>query len=114
MTVTPTNHRTTLRQDGPASLVVFLVALPLCLGVALASGAPLIAGLIAGVIGGLVIAPISRSALMVSGPAAGLTTIVFAAIEKLGGFEPFLVALAPGGALQLAFRRVRFGDIAVF
>jgi MFS superfamily sulfate permease-like transporter len=114
MAETPPGATETLRQDGPASIVVFLVALPLCLGVALASGAPLIAGLIAGVIGGLLVAPISGSSLMVSGPAAGLTTIVFAAIERLGGFEPFLVALVLAGILQLGFGLLRFGFIAAF
>lgn len=104
----------TLRYDGPASIVVFLVALPLCLGVALASGAPLIAGLIAGVIGGFIVAPLSGSQLMVSGPAAGLTTIVLASIDKLGGFEPFLVALVLAGVLQLLFGLLRFGFIAAF
>lgn len=101
-----------LRYDFPASIVVFLVAVPLCLGVALASGAPLISGLIAGVIGGLVVAPLSGSALMVSGPAAGLTAVVLSSLEKLGSFEAFLVALAIAGLLQLAFGLARAGFIA--
>ena len=79
--------------DLPASLVVFLVALPLCLGIALASGAPLFSGLIAGVVGGIVVGAVSKSPLSVSGPAAGLTVIVFAAIQQLPSFEAFLLAL---------------------
>ena len=78
------------RYDLPAGLVVFLVALPLCLGIAVASGAPPISGLIAGICGGLVVPIISRSPLSVSGPAAGLTAIVLAGISDLGGFEQFL------------------------
>jgi len=101
-----------LRHDFPASIVVFLVALPLCLGVALASGAPLLSGLIAGVIGGLVVAPLSGSALMVSGPAAGLTAVVLASIERLGSFEAFLVALVVAGLLQVAFGAAKAGFIA--
>ena len=77
--------------DIPASVVVFLVALPLCLGVALASGAPLFSGIIAGMVGGMVVGLLSGSALSVSGPAAGLTTIVLASIGTMGGFESFLV-----------------------
>ena len=73
-----------LKQDAPSALVVFLVALPLCLGIALASGAPLFSGLIAGIIGGLIVAPLSGSPLGVSGPAAGLAVIVYGAIEELG------------------------------
>ena len=89
------------KHDGPASVVVFLVALPLCLGVALASGAPLFAGIIAGVVGGLVVGSLSGSALMVSGPAAGLTAIVLAAITQLGDYRAFLVAVVIGGVIQL-------------
>jgi MFS superfamily sulfate permease-like transporter len=114
MTDAPAGLTASWRQDVPASVVVFLVALPLCLGVALASGAPLVAGLIAGVIGGFVVAPLSGSQLMVSGPAAGLSTIVLASIQELGGFEPFLVALALAGLLQLAFGLLRFGFIAAY
>ena len=82
-----------LKDDLPAGVVVFLVALPLCLGVALASGAPLFSGLIAGMVGGLVVAWLSGSQLSVSGPAAGLTVIVYNAIETLGSFQGFLVAV---------------------
>lgn len=103
-----------LRSDVPASVVVFLVALPLCLGVALASGAPIVAGLVAGIIGGLVVAPLSGSPLMVSGPAAGLTTVVALAIQRLGGFDVFLVALAIAGAMQLALGLLRVGFIASY
>lgn len=103
-----------LKHDLPASIVVFLVALPLCLGIALASGAPVVSGLVAGIVGGLVVAPLSGSPLMVSGPAAGLTTVVALAIGKLGGFEPFLAALVIAGLLQLGFGAFKFGFIASY
>src|ERR671913_36134 len=90
-----------LRHDLPAGLTVFLVALPLCLGIALASGAPLSAGILSGVIGGLVVAVISGSHLGVSGPAAGLTTVVAGAIVSLGSFEVFLLAVLLAGLFQL-------------
>ena len=102
------------RHDAPASVVVFLVALPLCLGVALASGAPLFAGIIAGVVGGLVVAPLSGSALMVSGPAAGLTAIVLSAITQLGDYRAFLVAVVLGGLLQLGLAALRAGIIGYY
>lgn len=98
-----------LRQDLTASVVVFLVALPLCLGIALASGAPLIAGLVAGVIGGAVVSIASGSEVSVSGPAAGLTVIVASAITTLGGFEPFLAAVVVAGVIQLVFGALRLG-----
>jgi MFS superfamily sulfate permease-like transporter len=101
------------RADIPAGAVVFLVALPLCLGVAQASGAPPLAGLLAGIIGGLLIPIVSRSPLSVSGPAAGLTVLVFAAIEELG-FSGFLLALLLAGGLQIAFGIARLGLIAHF
>jgi MFS superfamily sulfate permease-like transporter len=110
----PPDDGSSVRRDVSASVVVFLVALPLCLGIALASGAPLVAGLVAGIIGGLVVAPISGAPLMVSGPAAGLTTVVALAIQRLGAFEIFLVALVLAGVLQLAFGALRFGFIASF
>ena len=113
MTATPA-PRSSLRHDVPASVVVFLVALPLCLGVALASGAPIVAGLVAGIIGGLVVAPLSGSALMVTGPAAGLTTVVALAIQRVGGFDAFLVALALAGVLQLALGALRVGFLASY
>ena len=81
-----------LKKDLPASLVVFFVAVPLCLGIALASGAPLISGLIAGIVGGIIVGAISGSPLGVSGPAAGLAVIVLNAIDSLGDFRIFLLA----------------------
>lgn len=92
---------TSWRADIPASIVVFLVALPLCLGIALASGAPLFSGLIAGIVGGLVVGAVSQSQLMVSGPAAGLTAIVVSAITTLGSFRAFLVAVVLAGVIQI-------------
>ena len=103
-----------LKNDIPSSVTVFFVALPLCLGIALASGAPLIAGLIAGVVGGIVVGTFSNSTLSVSGPAAGLTTIVFAAITDLGSFELFLLAVVLAGAIQLALGYLKAGTIGHF
>lgn len=103
-----------LGNDIPAGVVVFLVALPLCLGIALASGAPLFAGIISGVVGGLVVAWASGSQLSVSGPAAGLTVIVLTAIEKLGGFEPFLLSVVLAGLLQLILGFMRAGVIGAY
>jgi MFS superfamily sulfate permease-like transporter len=105
---------TTWKADVAAGLVVFLVALPLCLGVALASGAPLASGLISGVIGGLVVSLISGSQLMVSGPAAGLTAIVASALATLGSWEAFLTAVVMAGILQLGLGAIRAGIIAYF
>src|SRR5688572_10257942 len=99
------------KHDLPAAVVVFLVALPLCLGVALASGAPLFSGIIAGVVGGVVVGFFSGSALSVSGPAAGLTTIVLASITKLGSFEAFLVTVFLGGLIQFILGLARAGTI---
>jgi len=103
-----------LKGDVPAGIVVFLVALPLCLGIAMASGAPLFSGLIAGLIGGLVVAWLSGSQLSVSGPAAGLTVIVLNAIEQLGSFQGFLTALVIAGFLQMVLGFLRAGIIASF
>lgn len=103
-----------LKKDLPASIVVFLVALPLCLGIALASGAPLFAGLLTGIIGGIVVAAISGSQLSVSGPAAGLTVIVFSSIAQLGAYETFLLAVAIAGVLQIALGFLKAGTIANF
>ncbi|MFM7728546.1 MAG: SulP family inorganic anion transporter, partial [Flavobacteriales bacterium] len=100
-----------LQSDLPASIVVFLVALPLCLGIALGSQAPLMAGIVAGVVGGIVIGVLSGSQLSVSGPAAGLTAIVVAALEKLPAYEAFLVAVVIGGVLQLLFGFIKAGVI---
>ncbi|MGV3625587.1 MAG: SulP family inorganic anion transporter [Archangium sp.] len=100
-----------LNRDVPAGVVVFLVALPLCLGIAQASGAPLLSGLIAGVVGGLVITAVSRSNLSVSGPAAGLTAVVSVGITTLG-FRAFLLALVIAGVLQVTLGVLRLGSIA--
>jgi len=100
------------KSDFSASIVVFLVAVPLCLGIALASGAPFFSGLIAGIVGGIVIGSLSGSQLSVSGPAAGLTAIVLTAITKLGAFEVFLAAVVMAGALQLILGFVKAGSIA--
>lgn len=97
--------------DFPASVVVFLVALPLCLGIALASNAPLFSGIIAGITGGIIIGSLSGSQLSVSGPAAGLTAIVAAAILKLPTFETFLLAVVICGALQLVLGFIKAGVI---
>ena len=102
-----------MRHDLPASVVVFFVAVPLCLGIALASGAPLLSGLIAGIVGGIVVGAVSKSQLGVSGPAAGLAVIVLAAINDLG-FEAFLAAVVIAGVLQIAFGLLRGGFIAHF
>ena len=101
-----------LNKDIPAGIVVFLVALPLCLGIALASGAPLISGLISGFIGGLVIGYISQSSTSVSGPAASVSAVCLVAIKELGSFEYFLVALLIAGLIQLLFGLLRGGIIA--
>jgi MFS superfamily sulfate permease-like transporter len=103
-----------LSHDIPASLVVFLVALPLCLGIALASGAPLFSGLVAGVVGGVVAGALSKSSLSVSGPAAGLATIVFSAIQELGSFPLFLLAVVIAGVIQIALGYLRAGTIGHF
>lgn len=103
-----------LVHDLPASVVVFFVALPLCLGIALASGAPLFAGIIAGIVGGIVVGAASGSPLGVSGPAAGLTVIVFAAIATLGSWQAFLVAVVLAGILQLIMGYLRLGLIAYY
>ena len=103
-----------LAHDVPAALVVFLVALPLCLGIALASGAPLFSGLIAGVVGGIVAGSLSGSSLSVSGPAAGLATIVFAAIQELQAFPLFLLAVVMAGVIQVILGLLRAGTIGHF
>jgi MFS superfamily sulfate permease-like transporter len=101
-----------LKYDLPAGLSVFLVALPLCLGIALASGAPLYAGLLSGIIGGLVVTSASGSPLAVSGPAAGLTTIVAASIISLGNYNIFLLAVMIAGLFQLILGLLKLGAIA--
>ncbi|RZK42763.1 MAG: SulP family inorganic anion transporter [Pedobacter sp.] len=100
-----------LTRDLPSSIVVFLVALPLCLGIALASGAPLFAGLITGIIGGIVVGFLSGSQLSVSGPAAGLTVIVLGAITQLGDYRVFLLAVVLAGVLQLILGLIKAGTI---
>ena len=97
------------RTDAVAGIVVFLVALPLCLGIAIACGVPPVSGLLAGVIGGVVIPFFSRAALSVSGPAAGLTSVVLLGIRDLGGLAPFFVAVAIAGVMQLGFGIFRMG-----
>lgn len=109
--VSITSH---LGRDIPAGLVVFLVALPLCLGIALASGAPLISGVIAGVVGGIIAGALSGSNLGVSGPAAGLTVIVFNALEEIGHFELFLVAVVLSGFFQILLGWIGAGKIAYY
>lgn len=104
----------TLKNDMPASIVVFFVALPLCLGIALASGAPLFSGLIAGITGGIVVGSMSGSKIGVSGPAAGLAAIVLAAIGTLGSYENFLVAVVLGGIIQLLFGVLKAGIIGYY
>ncbi len=101
-----------IKNDFPASIVVFLVALPLCLGVALASGAPLLSGIIAGVIGGIVVGIISQSHTSVSGPAAGLAAVVLSTISQLGSFEVFLLAVVIAGLLQIIAGVVKGGFVA--
>ncbi|MDD5321350.1 MAG: SulP family inorganic anion transporter [Methylococcales bacterium] len=103
-----------MKDDIPAGIVVFLVALPLCLGIALASGAPLFSGLITGLIGGLIVSWLSGSQLAVSGPAAGLTVIVFNALETLGSFQGLLVACILAGIMQLVLGFLRAGIIGAF
>ncbi|MBP6619496.1 MAG: SulP family inorganic anion transporter [Leadbetterella sp.] len=101
-----------LKYDLPSGLVVFLVALPLCLGISLASGAPFFSGIIAGIIGGLLIGAISNSQLSVSGPAAGLVAVVLGAISTLGSFEAFLVAVVLSGLMQIALGFMKAGVVA--
>ncbi len=103
-----------LKADLPASIVVFFVALPLCLGIALASGAPLVSGLIAGVVGGIVVGALSGSHTSVSGPAAGLAVVVLSSIQELGSFEVFLSAVIVAGVFQVAFGLLKAGVVANF
>ncbi len=103
-----------LKNDLPASLVVFLVAVPLCLGIALASGAPLFSGIIAGIVGGIVVSLLSGSQLGVSGPAAGLAVIVLASIQQLGSFEVFLFAVVLAGVIQIILGVLKAGVIGYY
>lgn len=106
------NFFANLRSDFSAGLVVFLVALPLCLGIAMASGAPLFSGIISGIVGGLVVGYLSTSHLSVSGPAAGLTAIVLTAITDLGAFDIFLTAVFIAGIIQLILGFIKAGSIS--
>jgi MFS superfamily sulfate permease-like transporter len=110
----PTSYFSTLSKDVPAGLVVFLVALPLCLGISLASGAPLFSGILAGIVGGVVVSWLSGSSLSVSGPAAGLTVIVLNGIETLQSYEAFVLAVVFAGVLQLALGFMKAGVIGLY
>jgi len=103
-----------LKHDVPAAIIVFLVAVPLCLGIALASGAPLFSGIIAGIVGGIVAGILSGSQLGVSGPAAGLAVIVLTAIQELGAFDIFLTAVVIGGIFQLLLGIAKAGIIGYY
>ncbi|MDZ4758534.1 MAG: SulP family inorganic anion transporter [Bacteroidota bacterium] len=104
-----------IKNDLPASIIVFFVAVPLCLGIALASGAPLFAGIIAGIVGGIVVGSASGSQLGVSGPAAGLAVIVLSSIATLGGsWEAFLLAIVLAGVIQLIAGYLKLGTIAYY
>ena len=105
---------TFLRHDLKASVTVFFVALPLCLGVSLASQAPVYSGIIAGVIGGIVVSLLSKSQLSVSGPAAGLTAIGATAIGVLGGLEAFFISVAMAGLLQILLGAFKLGGFTHF
>ncbi|MDA7878585.1 SulP family inorganic anion transporter, partial [bacterium] len=104
----------TVSRDLVAGVVVFLVALPLCLGIALASEAPPISGLIAGIIGGILVGALSGSHTSVSGPAAGLAAIVVAQLSVLGSFEAFLLAVFMAGLLQIGLGIARAGSLSAF
>ncbi len=111
---TPFYYLRHAKEDIPSGIVVFLVALPLCLGIALASGTPLFSGLIAGLVGGLIVSWVSGSQLSVSGPAAGLTVIVLNALQTIGSFQGLLLAGVFAGILQLLFGFLKAGVIASF
>src|SRR5580765_4578158 len=98
-----------MQSDIPASIVVVLVAIPLCLGIAMGSNAPLFSGLIAGMAGGILVGLLSGSQLSVSGPAAGLTAIIIVALGKLPSFEAFLLSVFICGALQIVFGFIKAG-----
>ncbi len=102
------------KKDIPSALVVYLVALPLCLGIALASGAPMFSGLIAGIVGGIVVGSLSGSHISVSGPAAGLTVIVLSAIDDLGSYPLFLAAVVAAGLIQFILGKLKAGVIGYF
>ena len=100
------------KEDVVAGIVVFLVALPLCLGIAVACGVPPVSGLVAGIVGGLVVPFVSRSPLSITGPAAGLTSIVLMELQSLGGINPFLTAVMIAGGLQFLLGVLRTGKFA--
>lgn len=108
------SYLTEFKTNFSAGLVVFLVALPLCLGIALASGTPPLSGIVAGIIGGIVIGFLSTSHISVSGPAAGLVSVILAAMAQLGSFDLFLCAVIIAGAIQLILGFLRAGSIAEY
>lgn len=108
------NFLSNFKSDFPASIVVLLVAIPLCLGIALASGAPLFSGIIAGIVGGIVVGAISKSSLGVSGPAAGLAVIVLVAIQDLGAYNIFLLAVVIAGIFQIILGILKAGVIGYY
>ena len=114
ISLAPLTAWSSLAKDLAGGLVVFLVALPLCLGIALASGAPMLAGLVSGVVGGLLVAWLSGSHTSVSGPAAGMVAVVLAQVAALGSYEAFLVAVILAGAIQILLGALRAGFIAAF
>lgn len=103
-----------LKYDLPAGLVVFFVALPLCMGIAMASGAPVLAGLITGIVGGIIVSFASGSKLSVSGPAAGLSVIVLGAISELGAYPTFLMAVVLAGLMQIILGFIRAGVVVYY
>lgn len=103
-----------LKFDVIAAIVVFLVAVPLCLGIALASGAPLFSGILSGIIGGIIVGSLSGSHVSISGPAAGMAAVVLAAIAQLGDFNSFLLALTLAGVIQIIIGSFRAGFIAEY
>src|SRR5687768_9349866 len=105
------NHFLTNIKSG---IVVFLVALPLCLGIALACNVPLFSGLLAGIVGGILVTTFSGSALSVSGPAAGLTAIVLSAVASLGSFEIFIAAVSCAGVVQIILGVIKAGSVSNF
>ena len=114
MPITKIFSMTSVPRDLTAGIVVFLVAVPLCLGIAMASNAPLFSGLLAGIVGGIVVGIISQSHTSVSGPAAGLSAIVAAQIAILGSFEAFLLAVIVGGVIQIGLGLLRAGYLSAF
>lgn len=103
-----------IKTDLSAGLVVFLIALPLCLGISMASGAPLFAGIISGIVGGIVVGFLSGSSINVSGPAASVALVILTAIQTLGNFEAVLVAIVIAGVFQIILGYLKAGTIAYF